>query len=102
LKINEIVEDEYVVTLDPDSSDTAIFEYIPTQADKYTVAVDDLSGSFTVITEEVEEIITETEGPLDWIPGFPPVALLFGILAGAFILWMIQERQRIKLKTLKI
>ena len=79
LKINEVVEDEYVITLDPDSSDIVIFEYTPTQADKYTVAVNDLTGSFTV-TQEVEEIITETEGPLDWIPDFPIVALVLGIL----------------------
>ena len=80
LKVNEVVEDKFEVTLDRASSKTVIFEHIPTESCNYWVTVDDLSGSFTVITQKVEEITTETEEPETdngWrIPGTPIVSVL--------------------------
>ncbi len=81
LRVNEEVEDEFEVTLDPDGSDTVLFEYSPTQAGNYTVVIGDLSGSFTVeeqtIVETPSETDTESSGG---IPGYPVWSIVIALL----------------------
>ena len=64
LKINGVVEDVYVLTLEPDGSETLIFEYTPAQSGDFTVNIDGLSGSFTVSAPasfEVSNLIIEPD-----------------------------------------
>ena len=86
LKINDDVEDEKAVTLNPDESETVSFEVSASQLGTFSVEVDGLSGSYTVI---------EPEEPTFWerIPGFPYEAIVMGLIVGVLVLWLIQQRR---------
>ena len=87
LKINDDVEDEKAVTLNPDESETVSFEVSASQLGTFSVEMDGLSGSYTVTEPEEEPSFWER------IPGFPYEAIILGLVAGVLILWMLQRRQ---------
>ena len=84
LKIDGRVEDEETLALNPDEVTTVIFEVSASEQGMFLVEVDGMSGSFTA---------TENKKPLGGIPGFPYESIILGIVAGVFMLWMLQRRQ---------
>ena len=85
LMIDGEVEDEMTVTLNPDETETVSFEVSASQLGTFSVEVDGLSGSYTVTEKE--------KRPPGGIPGFPYEAIILGLVAGVFILWMLQQRR---------
>ncbi len=64
LKINGVIVDEYGVTLEPDGSETVMFEYVPAQPGTFTVEIDGLAGTFTVVEPasfEVSNLVIEPD-----------------------------------------
>ena len=85
LKIEGEVEDEKTVTLNPEETKTVSFEVSASQLGTFSVEIDGLSGSYAVTEKE--------KRPPEGIPGFIYVAIILGLVAGAFILWMLQRRR---------
>jgi len=83
LKIDGEVEDETTITLSPDETVTISFEVLTIQEGSYSVDVNGMSGNYTVTKPSI----------WDLIPGFPYEANILGLVAGAFILWLMQRRQ---------
>jgi hypothetical protein len=98
LNVNEVVEDEREVRLDVGGSTNIIFEYMPSVSGNYTAVVGDLSGSFTVITREIEEPNTDSEDPdtdTGWrIPGFPVMSILLAL----FVISSVLNKENIRVK----
>jgi len=89
LIIDGNIEDETSITLKPDESKTAYFNYETTEEGTITIEVNDLSGSLSVTKPSVQEPETgeeeETKGG-GGIPGFPFESIVFGLIIGALIL----------------
>jgi len=87
LMIDGEVEDEKTVTVNPDESETVSFEVSASQLGTFSVEMDGLSGSYTVIEPEEE--------PSFWdrIPGFPHESIILGLIAGVVMLWLLQRRR---------
>jgi hypothetical protein len=86
LKINDEVEEEKTVTLDPDETETVTFEVSASEPGTFSVEIDGLSGSYTV---------TEPEEPsfLERIPGFQCESIVLGLAVGVLVLWLTRRRQ---------
>lgn len=65
LKIDGNVEDEKTVTLGPDESRTVSFDYKTSDDGTCSVAVNDLSGTFTVTTPSTQETETSARASLE-------------------------------------
>jgi hypothetical protein len=77
LKIDGRVEDEETLALNPDEVTTVSFEVSADQEGTYAVDVNNLTGSFTV------------EKAQTGIPGFPYESILFGLIIGTFLYWLV-------------
>jgi len=82
LKINDAVENEKTVTLDPDESVTLSFEVTATEEGTYSVEVDSLSGSYEV----------KKPSFIDQIPGFALGSIVFGIAIVLFVILFYKRR----------
>lgn len=95
LKIDGNVKDEKTVTLGPDESRTVSFDYNASDDGTCSVAVNDLSGTFTVTTPSTQETETseeeETQGG-GGIPGFPFETIVLGLLMGILITLKMREK----------
>ena len=80
LKIDEEVEGEKTVTLDPDESTTVSFEVSATEEGSYSVDVNGLTGS-----DEVKKAQTG-------IPGFPIESIIAGLIIVLLAQWLYQRR----------
>jgi hypothetical protein len=88
LKIDGNIEDETSITLKPDETKTAYFEYETFEEGTININVNDLSGSLSVTKPSVQEPETgeeETKGG-GGIPGFPFESIIFGLILGALIM----------------
>jgi hypothetical protein len=80
LKIDDKVEDEKTLTLNPDESATVSFEAPTTDEGTYSVDVNGLSGSY-----EVEKAQTG-------IPGFPMESIITGLAITLLAHWLYHRR----------
>lgn len=87
LVINDELEDEKTVSLNPDEGETVRFEVSATELGEFSVEVEGLSGSFTASKPG------EEKKPSGGIPGFPYESIIIGLVTGAFVLWLIQRRR---------
>ncbi len=78
MKINDAVDGEKTVTLDPDESETVSFEVTATEKGTFTVQVNDMGGSYTVRSRE--------EKPPGGIPIFI-YGLVIMVLAAGALFW---------------
>ena len=103
LKIDGNVEDEKTVTLGPDESRSVSFDYNASDDGTCSVAVNDLSGTFTVTTPSTQETETSEEEETETteeeetqggggIPGFPFETIVLGLLMGILITFKMREK----------
>ena len=67
LKINGVKEAEKSITLAPGKSQNVSFSVTKAEAGSYSVAVEGLSGSFTVVGAAEEEAPPEAKPPINWM-----------------------------------
>jgi hypothetical protein len=86
LKIDDDVEEEKAVSLNPDEVETVSFDVSASEPGTVSVEIDGLSGSYTV---------TEPEEPSFWerIPGFQYESIVLGLAIGVLVLLLIQRRR---------
>jgi predicted outer membrane repeat protein len=96
LEINGVAEETREVTLNAGASQTVSFTVSKEATGSYSVAIDGLSGSFTIIEAEGEpadedETLTEEESSANW-------PLIWGIIGGvvviALVVFLVTMRRR--------
>ncbi|MFC1933148.1 CARDB domain-containing protein [Chloroflexota bacterium] len=101
LKMNDVKEAEESVTVAAGSSKVVTFSVTREKADSYSVTVDGLSASFTVVAPPVEKPLVE-EPPVEELPEEKPANdgwLIGGIIAAVIVIGVISfliVRRRIK------
>lgn len=81
LSIDDRVEDEETITLNPNEAATVNFEFSADKEGTYSVEVDGLRGTFTV------------EKAQRGIPGFPYETIYIGIILGVLLNWLRSLRK---------
>ena len=87
LKINGATEATRDITVNAGASENVTFTVSREQAGSYSVAIDGLSGSFTVAAPDTSQPAAEDEAPEDENPVNWP--LIGGIIAGMVVIGLI-------------
>lgn len=83
LKINDVVEDVDVISLDTGERRTVSFQVTATDEGTYSVSVNDLRGEYTVTKLSF----------IEQIPGFAYESIILGLIVATMILWLYQRRK---------
>lgn len=83
LKINDVVEDVEVVSLDPGEHRTVSFQLTAKDEGTHSVGVNGLMGEYTVTKPSF----------IEQIPGFAYESIILGLIGATMILWLFQRNK---------